>query len=147
MKWTLFRWFQYFKKQWIHCGGLAENMYLLTLYIYPFLISLVIWNVVSYYFMHFSEDVQKNSCFENFRRFPEKCICKVLLKQFQLWIHHLYIYWKLTPSQMFVSVSRIFKIAIRVSCGETNSKVAWEFFAFYNFAKYSIVLLLVCFKK
>lgn len=68
---------------------------------------------------------------------------KFFLSSLSCWIHHLYIYWKLNPSQMFVTVSRIFKIAIRVSCGETNSKVAWEFFAFYNFAKYSIILLLV----
>ena len=68
---------------------------------------------------------------------------KFFLSSLSCWIHHLYIYWKLNPSQMFVTVSRISKIAIRVSCGETNSKVAWEFFAFYNFAKYSIILLLV----
>ena len=32
-----------------------------------------------------------------------------------------------------VSVPRIFKIAMRASCGETTSKVACEISAFYNF--------------
>ena len=29
------------------CGGLAENMYFLSLYVYLFLIFFVIWNIVS----------------------------------------------------------------------------------------------------
>ena len=143
MKWTLVRWFQYLKKQWIHCGGLAENMYLLTFYIYPFLIPLsfeILCHITSCIFqsmfrkthvLKISADSQRN------------VFVKFFLSSLSCWIHHLYIYWKLNPSQMFVTVSRISKIAIRVSCGETNSKVAWEFFAFYNFAKYSIILLLV----
>ena len=30
---ALFRWFKYLIIQWMHCGGLAENVNLLTLYI------------------------------------------------------------------------------------------------------------------
>ena len=39
-----------------------------------------------------------------------------------------------------VSVPRIFKIALRVSCGETTTKVACEISAFCNFVKNSITL-------
>ena len=31
----------------MHCEGLAENIDLLTLYVYPFLILFIIWNIVS----------------------------------------------------------------------------------------------------
>ena len=31
--------------------------------------------------MHFARDVQKNSCFENVRRFPENFFDRVLFKQ------------------------------------------------------------------
>ena len=37
-----------------------------------------------------------------------------------------------------VIVPRIFKIAMRASCGETTSKVACEISAFYNFFKNTI---------
>ena len=37
-----------------------------------------------------------------------------------------------------VSVPRIFKIAMRASCGETTSKAACEISAFYNFVENSI---------
>ena len=44
--------------------------------------------------------------------------------------------WKLTPSQMFlVSVNRVFRIAMRGTCGETTSKVVCEISAFYDSAK------------
>ena len=46
-----------------------------------------------------------------------------------------------------VRVSRIFKVAMRVSCGETTSNVACDISAFYNFVKNSITLSLVCFEK
>ena len=45
-----------------------------------------------------------------------------------------------------VSVPRIFKIALRVSCGETTIKVACEISAFYNFAENSITLSLLYLK-
>ena len=37
-----------------------------------------------------------------------------------------------------VSAPRIFKIAMRATCGESTSKVACEISAFYNFVKNSI---------
>ena len=46
-----------------------------------------------------------------------------------------------------VSVSKICKIAMRASCGETTSKVAFEISAFYNFIENFITLSLVCFEK
>ena len=46
-----------------------------------------------------------------------------------------------------VSVPRIFKIAMRVSCGETTSKVTCEISSFYNFVENFITLSLVCFEK
>ena len=56
--------------------------------------------------------------------------------------------WKLTPSQMFlVSVNRVFRIAMRGTCGETTSKVVCEISAFYDFAENPITLSFVCFKK
>ena len=45
-----------------------------------------------------------------------------------------------------VSVPRIFKIALRVSCGETTIKVACEISAFYNFVENSITLSLLYLK-
>ena len=36
-----------------------------------------------------------------------------------------------------VNVPRIFKIAVRASCGETTSKVACEISTFYNFVENS----------
>ena len=44
-----------------------------------------------------------------------------------------------------VSVPRIFKIAMKASCGETTSKVACEISAFYNFVRptnYSLYMFL-----
>ena len=46
-----------------------------------------------------------------------------------------------------VSVPRIFKITLRVACGETTSKVADEISAFYNFVENSIILSFECFEK
>ena len=46
-----------------------------------------------------------------------------------------------------VSVPRICKITMRASCGETTSKVACEFSAFYNFVENSITLSLVYVSK
>ena len=46
-----------------------------------------------------------------------------------------------------VSVLRIFKIAMRASCGETTHKVACETSSFYNFVENSIALSLVRFEK
>ena len=36
----------------MHWGGLAENMCLLTLYVYPSLILFVIWNMLHMIWMH-----------------------------------------------------------------------------------------------
>ena len=47
LKWALFWWFEYLIMQWMPYGGFAENIYLLTSYVYPFLIFFVIWNIVS----------------------------------------------------------------------------------------------------
>ena len=46
-----------------------------------------------------------------------------------------------------VSVNRVFRIAMRGTCGETTSKVVCEISAFYDFAENPITLSLVCFKK
>ena len=46
-----------------------------------------------------------------------------------------------------VSVSRILKIAMKASCGETTKRVACQISAFYNFIENSITLSLVCFEK
>ena len=102
-------------------------------------------NTITIYSFHaFFRGCSDRVLFWKFQKIsPKLSFVKFFLSSLSCWIHHLYIYWKLNPSQIIVTVSRIFKIAIRVSCGETNSKVAWEFFAFYNFAKYSIILLLV----
>ena len=64
---------------------------------------------------------------------------KVLFKQIEMSNLSPVLNRKLTPSQMFlVSVPRIFKIAMRASCGETTSKVAYEIFALDNFVENSI---------
>ena len=47
LKWAFFWWLKYLIIQWMLCGGLAENKYPLTLYVHPFLIFFVIWNIVS----------------------------------------------------------------------------------------------------
>ena len=46
-----------------------------------------------------------------------------------------------------VSLPRSFKIALRVLCVETTSKVACEISAFYNVVENSSTLSLVCFEK
>ena len=46
-----------------------------------------------------------------------------------------------------VSVNRVFKIAIRATCGETTSKAVCEISAFYVLAENPITVSLVCFKK
>ena len=54
--------------------------------------------------MHFSGDVWKNSCFKNFRRFPEKCLWLSSFKAIQAvqsitykytenWLHQKYFLW------------------------------------------------------
>ena len=63
--------------------------------------------------MHFSRDVQRNSCFEHFKDSQKNIFGKVLL-----------------------SSSNFFK----TSCGETTNKVACEIFALYKFEKLPSVL-------
>ena len=55
-------------------------------------------------------------------------------------IYRLQLYWKLTPSQMFlVSISRIFKTAVRISLMKRFlSKVAREVSAYYNSVENSV---------
>ena len=45
LKWAQFWWFKYLIIQWMPYGGLTENIYLFTLYDYPFLIFFFIWNI------------------------------------------------------------------------------------------------------
>ena len=47
LKWAQFRWFKYLIIQWMPYGGLTENIYLFTLYVYPFLTFFFIWNIIS----------------------------------------------------------------------------------------------------
>ena len=48
----------------MQCGGLTENIHLLTLYVYPFLIFFAIWNIVSNSMSHRAWNVLCNILFD-----------------------------------------------------------------------------------
>ena len=76
-----------------------------------------------------------------FQKIPRKTsLVEFFLSNWSCPIYRLQLYWKLTPSQMFlVSISRIFKTAVRTSLMKRFlSKVAREVSSYYNSVENSV---------